>query len=551
VDAIRDDLFVQIAAVLLVSALLGAVAARLRQPLVLAFLAVGVLVGPEALGVIEPGGTLGVLAELGIALLLFTVGLKLDLHVIRALGPVAVLAGVVQVAVTAALGFLLAAALGVSGAGAFYVGIGLAFSSTVVIVKLLSDKREINELHGRLAVGILIVQDLLVVVVLIVLGAFGGEEDGNLVRELLLVAVQGAALLGGLALLARFVLTPVMHQVARVPELLVLFSIAFAVSLAALGDLLDVGTAVGAFLGGVALATTPYRETIAGRLVALRDFLLLFFFIELGLGIELDAAAGELPRAFALAAFALLVKPLLVILILGPLGYRRRVSFEAGITLGQISEFSLILAATAVSLGQIEDETLALITVVAVITFAASSYLIPNAEWLYLRLEPWLGIFERTPGRFAQRFEEEPGQPRPEVIVLGLGRYGGVVAERLHRAGVPLLGVDYDPLALGDAEQLGIPVLYGDVEDPELPHGLPLDGIRWIVSSVRRADANLALVHALGHHAFQGKLAVAADTDRDRARLLAAGVDQVLVPYTEAADHVVRLVAEPGPPVDP
>jgi hypothetical protein len=382
------------------------------------------------------------------------------------------------------------------------------------------------------------------VLVLIVLGAFGGEEDGALARELLLVALEAAALLGGLALAVRFVLTPVMHQVARVPELLVLFSIAFAVSLAALGDLLDVGTEVGAFLAGVALATTPYREAVAGRLVALRDFLLLFFFIELGLGLELDEAAGELPRAFALAAFALLVKPLLVIVILGPLGYRRRVSFEAGITLGQISEFSLILAATAVSLDQIGDETVALITVVAVITFAVSSYLIPNAEWLYLRLEPWLGIFERQPGRFAATFEDEPGKPRPEVIVLGLGRYGGAVADRLREEGVSVLGVDYDPLALGDAERRGVAVLYGDVEDPELPHGLPLHDVRWIVSSVRRVDANLALVHALRHHEFAGRLAVAADTERDRERLLEAGVDQVLVPYAEAADLVSGLVAE-------
>ncbi len=150
---LSDDVFVDVAVILLISAAAGAIAAWLRQPLVVAFVAVGVIVGPSAMGFVEPGGELELLARIGIALLLFVVGLKLDLHVVRTLGPVAVVAGCGQVALTAAAGFLLALALGLAVNAALYVGIGLAFSSTIIVVKLLSDRREIDDLHGRARVS--------------------------------------------------------------------------------------------------------------------------------------------------------------------------------------------------------------------------------------------------------------------------------------------------------------------------------------------------------------------------------------------------------------
>jgi Kef-type K+ transport system membrane component KefB len=535
---LSDDVFVQVAAILIVSTVAGAAAIWLRAPLVIAFVVVGLVVGPSVAGLVEPGGELELLAQLGVALLLFVVGLKLDLHVLRRLGPVAVVAGGAQVAITAAGGMALALALGLAPTPAAYVGIGVALSSTIIVVKLLSDRRELDDLHGRLTLGILIVQDLVVVVAIAIVS--GGDTDraaGSSVGTVLLAAV---ALVAVLAVLARYVLTPLLHRVARAPDLLVLFAIAWAIALGAAGEQLGLGIEVGAFLAGVSLASTPYRDAVGSRLVTIRDFLLQFFFIDLGSRLELGELADEAGAAAVLAAFVLVVKPAIVMATLGALRYRKRVSLEAGLALAQVSEFSLILAAVGLRVGHIDESTAALLTAVALVTIAVSAYVYPQAGTIADRLGGRLDVIERR----VTRPSDDPGTAtrRPDVVVLGLGRYGEGIVEGLRERGVAVLGVDFDPVALGRWSDKGVDVLYGDAEDPELPHVLPLPDHGWVVSTLRRVDANLALLHALAHSGYAGDVAVAAHHNADVARLTRAGAAHVLMPYAAAARDVVEIV---------
>jgi Kef-type K+ transport system membrane component KefB len=542
-----SELFADIAVILLVSALAGLVAIRLRQPLVVAFVLVGVVVGPSVLGLVEPEDDLELLAQLGVAILLFVVGLKLDLRVVRRLGPVAVVAGCAQVAIVAALGFPIALAFGLSATEALYVGIGLAFSSTIIVIKLLSDRREIDDLHGRLAVGILIVQDVIVVAVMIVV-ATTGERSGSLGVALLEVVAAGAALVAVLVILMRFALEPLLHGLARTPDLLVLFAIAWAVVVAAAGDAVGVGAEVGAFLAGFSLASTPYREAIGSRLVTLRDFLLLFFFIDLGSRLDVADPWDELLMALVLSVFVLVGKPVVISVLLIAMRYRSRVSLESGLTLAQISEFSLILAALGVEAGQIDEETTTLLTLVALITIAVSSYLLLNSESISDRVAPLLERIERVgPGESVLPERAPP----PDVVVLGLGRYGDGIVTGLLGRGLRVLGVDFDPLALSRWAERGVDVLYADAEDPELPGILPLPHTGWIVSTVRRLDANLALLAALRHRGYVGKVAVAAHHADEAEQLLAAGANRVLSPYASAAAEVVELVAESSADAQP
>jgi Kef-type K+ transport system membrane component KefB len=534
-----SGLFADVAVVLILSAVAGFVAVRLRQPLVVAFVVVGVVVGPSVLRLVEPGEELELLANLGVAVLLFVVGLKLDLQVVRRLGPVAVLVGCAQVTLVAAGGFVLAVALGLDAVSSLYVGIGLAFSSTIIVVKLLSDRREIDDLHGRLAVGILIVQDLIVVAVMIVV-VTTGEREGTLARALIDVGVRSAALVVVLALLMRFVLTPLLHALARTPDLLLLFATAWAVVLAAVGEWIGIGIEVGAFLAGFSLASTPYREAIGSRLVTLRDFLLLFFFIDLGSRLDLGDAQDEVLVAIVLSAFVLVAKPLVLAVLLTAMRYRSRVALETGLSLAQISEFSLILAALGLRLEQIDEETTTLLTVVALITIAVSSYLLLNSEAIARRLGNALERLERGDVERSRAAEED--RP-PDVVVLGLGRYGDGIVSGLRERGLRILGVDFDPQVLSKWAEQGVDVLYGDAEDPELPGLLPLPHSGWIVSTIRRTDANLALLAALRHLGYRGKVAVAAHHRADGERLRAAGADRVLYPYASAAREVVELVA--------
>ncbi|MBI5440814.1 MAG: cation:proton antiporter, partial [Deltaproteobacteria bacterium] len=316
-----ENHFHEIAAVLAVSAAVGALATRLRQPLLVAFIAVGVLVGPSGISLVSAHEPVRLLAELGISILLFAVGLKLDLHLIRTMGGVALATGLGQVLFTSVLGFFLALALGMAVVESLYVAVALTFSSTIIIVKLLSDKREIDALHGRIAVGFLIVQDIAAVVALVGLTALGaGSAEGGLLRVGLLVAAKGLGWLAVVAFLMRFVLPRLLDHLARSPELLVLSAVAWAALLSAAGDLLGFSREVGAFLAGVSLASTPYREAIGSRLVGLRDFLLLFFFLDLGARLDFSTLGAQLGPAVLLSVFVLVGNPLIVMAIMGAMG---------------------------------------------------------------------------------------------------------------------------------------------------------------------------------------------------------------------------------------
>ncbi|MGJ7440049.1 cation:proton antiporter [Aquipuribacter sp. MA13-6] len=542
-----DEVFWMVAALLAVAAAVGSLSVRLRQPLIIGFIAVGILVGPTVLGWVDAtdgGGEVVLLAELGIAILLFLVGLKLDLHLIRTTGPVALATGLGQVVFTSVVGFGLGLALGLSLVAALYVAVALTFSSTIIIVKLLSDKREIDQLHGRIAVGFLIVQDIVVVVVMITLTAFGGTGEGDLATELALTAGRGLLFLAVIALAMRFVLPAVLGWLARSKELLVLFALAWGISLAAVGDWLGFSAEVGAFLGGVSLASTPYREAIGARLVSFRDFLLLFFFIDLGSRLDLTQAGDQVLPAVVLSLFVLVGNPLIVLTIMGAMGYRRRTSFLAGLTVAQISEFSLILAALGLSLGHIGNETVSLITVVGVVTISVSTYMILYSHRLLRWLSPVLGVFERD-GRDAEAgLRHEP--TGTEVVVLGAGRYGGRLVEELVGAGTDVLVVDADPHVLTRMDALGASTLYGDAEEPELAGSLPLASVRWVVSTIPGRDVNLALMHGLDEVGYEGRVAVTAHLDLDHDRLLEAGADLVLRPFAAAAEGDARRFTSSG-----
>ncbi|MCG7853877.1 MAG: cation:proton antiporter, partial [Methanosarcinaceae archaeon] len=393
-----DNVFSEIAAVLLTAALIGAVAVKLRQPLIVSFIAAGLLVGPAGFGWVSSADQVDLLAKIGITLLLFVVGLKLDIHLIRTTGLVALATGLGQVTFTSLIGYGIALALGLAPVAALYVAVALTFSSTIIIVKLLSDKREIDALHGRIAIGLLIVQDLVVVAAMIGLSAFGASQTGSagIAYEMLKVLLKGVGFLILMGLMMRYLLPDLLHRLALSHELLVLFAISWAVALAAVGAHLGFSKEVGAFLAGISLASTSYREAIASRLVSLRDFLLLFFFIDLGAQLDPGLLGAHVGPALVLSLFVLIGNPLIVMVIMGVMGYRKRTGFLTGLTVAQISEFSLILAALGVSLGHIDAKIMGLITLVGLITIGLSTYLILYSHRLYDLLARYLQIFERS-----------------------------------------------------------------------------------------------------------------------------------------------------------
>ena len=543
--------FAEVATLLVLAAGIGIVGTLLRQPLIVSFIAVGLIAGPSALDVVHSDAQIDLLSELGIAVLLFLVGIKLDVKLIRSLGAVSVLTGLGQVAFTAFFGYLIGLALGLDHVTSLYVAIALTFSSTIIIVKLLSDKHEIDALHGQIALGFLIVQDLVVVMAMIVLSAIGigaaeGDHGGG---SVLTVLISGVAMVAAVVLFVRFAANPLTERLARAPELLVIFAIALAAMFAAVGDAVGLGKEVGGLMAGVALASTAYRETIAARLAPLRDFLLLFFFIALGATLDLSLLGTHVAGAVIFSLFVLIGNPLIVLAIMGALGYRKRTGFLAGLTVAQISEFSLIFVAMGVSLGHVADDALGLVTMVGLVTIAASTYMITYSHQLCALFEPFLGVFER---RDTPREPTEAGHHRGHdfpVILFGLGRFGTAIGMRLKKRGVPVLGVDFNPLAVGRWRKLGLDAEFGDATDPEFVAELPLRQARWLVSTVplhptglSHEDARRTLMQLARGAGFPGRLAAASHGTAETEALFAAGADLVLEPFHDAADRAVDLL---------
>ena len=548
-EALQGYIFYEFAALLVLAAGVGFVGLMLRQPLIVSFIAVGIVAGPSVLDIARSDEQIDLLAELGIAVLLFLVGLKLDFNLVRTLGPVALVTGLGQVIFTTVFGFGIGLALGLDPLTAFYVAIALTFSSTIIIVKLLSDKREIDSLHGRIALGFLIVQDVVVVVAMIVLSAIsvGSAGDGAL-TDVLAVLGYGLLMLGFVAVFIRYAANPLVDRLSQAPELLVSFAIGWAALLAAVGHYLGFGKELGGLLAGVSLASTPYREAIAARLASLRDFLLLFFFIALGASLDMSVLGASVGPAIVLSLFVLIGNPLIVLIIMIYMGYRKRTGFLAGLTVAQISEFSLIFMAMGVTIGHVTDQALGLVTLVGLITIAASTYMITYSHQIYDRMEPLLRVFDRVTS--ATPREDAPSNAdKHDVILFGLGRYGLGIAGALREAGWNVLGVDFSPEAIRHARAGGYDVIFGDATDPEFLAHLPLGSAKWLVMAVPEHDTGLThddprrgLLRAVRDLGYKGRVAVAAHREQTAAELTRAKADIVLMPYRDAAIAAARMI---------
>lgn len=531
--------FFEFAAILIISAVVGLVGRLFRQPLIVAFIGVGILVGPWGLDLLESIDQVHLMADLGIAILLFAIGLKLDLTLIKSTGKVALLTGLGQVLFTSIFGYFIALAFGFSHIIALYIAVALTFSSTIIIVKLLSDKKEIDSLHGQISIGFLIVQDIVVVLVMIFLSALGTETINSPFIDILFVVLKGLAMLAVVGLLMKYVLPHVVNSMIHSQELLILFSISWALILASAGDYLGFSREVGAFLAGMALASNDYREIISGKMTTLRDFLLLFFFVNLGAQLDLSLIGDQLKPALVFSFFVLIGNPLIVLIIMGIMGYRKRTAFLSGLAVAQISEFSLILASLGLQLGHIDDETMGLITLVGLITIGLSTYMILYSHQIFEFISPVLGIFEKSNPYRESRMQQLEEQEY-DVIVFGLGRYGNSIADSLEQAGRVVMGVDFDPNAVELWKKRGKTAQLGDAEDPDLPEMLPLKNVKVIISTLPDYEVNLHLLKILKHHKFGGRIALTQHHPDHAQKLMDAGADMILFPFIDAVENITE-----------
>ena len=540
--------FVDLIQILGVATLAAVVATLLRQPIVVAFIFVGVIVGPAGLSLVPPDSAfVDIFGRVGIALLLFVVGLKLDPALIRTAGFVAVVSGLGQVIITTVLGFLITFAFGVDLLSAFYISLALTFSSTVIIVKVLSDRREIDSLHGRIALGILIVQDIVVILALTLLSGLEGAEGGEATLEQLgLSLLRGAALVAVMIIVARFLIPLIEPRMLSTPEVLVLGGISWAVLMAAGATWAGFSPEMGAFMAGVVLATKRPRQLVAARLTTVRDFLLLFFFVSLGVHLGFADLRDQILPALGLSLFVLVGNP----------AHRHGHCRGDGIPgahrpvcrHGSRADQRVLIrpdGAWGWTLGHVDESSLALVTLVGLITFAASTYMITYSHQIYRFAQPVLNRIERRVAHREDEILDEADEP-VEVLVFGTGRLGTVILSRLREIGVEAMGVDFDPVAVRRLQELGFHMRFADVEAPEFLQGLPLSSARIAVSTIRSPEIEVGILEALREHDFRRPVLLTSQSTSTADRLEGLGATLVLLPF-EAAGRT-RLRNDRGNP---
>lgn len=545
-----NNLFIELTLVLVGAGVIAYLVHFLKQPSIIAYIIAGLLIGPLGIYQLHHGEILHGLSEIGITLLLFMVGLDLDISQLKKIGKAAILAGLGQVIFTCAIGFGLIKLMGFDSLPAWYMAIALTFSSTIIVVKLLSEKKDMQSLYGKLAIGIFLVQDIAAIFILIVLAGVTNSEQaiiaGSGIGSSIILTLAKAFMIGIIVIiLSRTVFPRLMKSLLKSDELLLLFSLGWSLGLAAIFTSPFVGfnAAIGGFVAGLALANSGAHYQVSGRIKPIRDFFIVIFFIVLGSQLVITEISVALIPAIVLALFVLIGNPLIVTIILGLLGYKIRTSFMTGVTVAQISEFSLILMALGLAAGHVSQQHVTIVTLVGITTIGISSYGILYSNRLY----------EKILGRIVRYFERDNRKPEPSlgdaiyknhIVMVGAHRLGSHIISGLKKHKEDFIVIDFNPDIIDHYESQGIPAICGDISDPYMQEVTSLFDSRMIISTIPDFHDTKALLEAVKTNKpkHRIKIIVAGTDEAEALELYELGADYVLLPHFIGGMHLADII---------
>jgi len=551
-----DIVFVDIGVIIIIATISAFFASRFKQPLIPAYIFAGLIIGPlfeflistNLIGslftipadftVVANHNLIKTLSEIGIAFLLFMVGLEIDLKKLKDIEKLAVFGGVIQVLILFSVGLLAAYLMFFTRIEAVYIGFIVAFSSTMVVVKVLSDRKELDTLHGRIIIGILLVQDIIAIFALIILNSVGEFVFWRLAGSLF-----GAASFILIAIfLSKYAFARLFRYAAQSRELFFLLSLSICFMFALFFHKVGFSIAIGAFVAGMSLGNLPYNLEIIGRVKSLRDFFATLFFVSLGLQLPIVNVLEVLLPLVVLVAVVLFIKPLAFILIIGLFGYKKRTSFLTSVSLAQISEFSLILVTQGMLLGHISEKLFATTILLAIITIALSSYLLKYEYKIYSWLSEDLSIFERI-NTHEEKLEYVP-KDKHEVVLIGYDRTGYSIFHKLIKLKHKFLVIDYNPEIIKKLIRQKIPCIYGDAGNVEILEKIDFKKIRYVISTIPDMSTSLLLIKKSKHGNPRVVLFVTAYQVDDALRLYDAGADYVILPHFLGGHHASVLLEE-------
>lgn len=534
-----DKLFLELSTIIIFATVLGILLKKLKQPVLLAYILSGIVLGASFLNVIAFKDAIAIFSDLGIAFLLFLVGINLDLRVLKEIGKSSIITGLAQVCAMTIAAFAVSSALGFSAVEAIYIAVALSFASTVIVVKLLSDKNELNALYAKLAVGILLLQDFMAMIVLIFISSYSmeasiGQQLANFAINIILFAIIVYAA-------SKYLVSWIFNYIAKSQELLFLGAISWCMLLASAAMFFGFSKEIGAFLAGLLIATLPYSQDVVSKLRYLRDFFILLFFVALGANLVIGSSAGIIIPAIILSALVLLVNPLIVMLLMLRRGYSARTSLLSGTCLAQVSEFSLIIVALGQGFGHISKEITSLITLVAVITIMLSTYVIVNSRKIYGIVEKYIKPLQKH-----EFFEDSLASVKEKyyrMLFIGFGKTGKSILNHIDdKSKNDLLIVEFDPKIVKEAIKQGFNCIYGDAADSEMINFMIRHRPKIVVSTVADFETNRLIAKKLKASKVDSQIIMLAARRTEARKLSKEGVDFVLIPAAVAGKMIGTII---------
>ena len=530
--------FQDISLVIVAAGIFGLIAKFFKQPLLVGYLFAGIIL--TTLGVLKDSESFNALSQIGVTLLLFLMGMQINIREILGIGKIAVVAGLGQVIITTVLGFLISRILGFSTSSSVYISVALTFSSTIIMVKLLSDKKDLGSLYGQLAVGILLVQDLVAILILMFLS---GVSQGKVTFiDYAFIIIKALALFLGVWYLSKKVIPSFFEKAfAQNAELLFIGSLAWAFGFTSfISGPLNFSMEIGGFLAGLSLSGLPEHLQIVSKTKPLRDFFLTIFFFALGSQLLIGPNLTTiLPIAVIFSAFVLFGNPLIIMSILGYLGYKKRTSFLTGLTVAQISEFSFILMAMGKSIGHLNETDVSVVILVGVITMTLSTHIYINADNIYSKLSKYLNIFERNIVK--EKAYLTNTDMENHIVLVGCDRTGSSILPFLRSKNFTFVVVDFNPQVFRWLSSENIPIIFGDINDEDIQEAANIKKARMVISTVSDYSDNIHLLESLSSESDIITLFTATER-REAVKLYERGATFVIVPEIVAGDYIKNLL---------
>lgn len=531
-----EQMFVQLSLIFLVVFGVSLIMRILKQPMIVGYILSGVIVGPIFLNLASIGGTLSIFSEMGIAFLLFIVGLYLSPKIIKEVGGVSLVTALAQIVFTVSLAYLMGIMLGFPFIVSIFVAVSITFSSTIIVMKLLSDKGDLDKLYGKISMGMALVQNLIAIVSLIIITSLISNGAQGALWSILL---KGVLLLVTLFIFGRFVFPRLGSFFAKSSEFLFLFAIAWGLGISLLFVYLGFSIEIGALMAGIVLSVSPYSQDIGTKLKPLRDFFIISFFILLGSQMIFTNFQKAIIPVILFSSLILIGNPLVVMVSIGIMNYSKKIGFMAGLTVAQISEFSLILIAFGVKAGQLSAEILSMVTMIALVTMAGSTYMIIYSDKLYEIFSGRLSIFERKNVK-----EKEILKKAYKYILIGENRAGFPIMKNFMRSKNDYLIIDFNPVRVKKLVKGSINCIYGDVSNSDFLDEIDFSEAKIVVSTVPDKDINAGILKKIKFLKSSASVIVTAGKISDTFDLYDMGASYVILPHFLGGEYVSNIIEQ-------